>query len=448
MNNLKKRLISHSLLLTTSVLIAYVWTSSQFLSDYNLQFIAFLIVGYFLTRLFLRKGDRVNAKTISSLDMTILTLIIFILVFSTGALSSPLFFLLYFLLFGLSLLFEPGSSLFMVFISSFIFLLIPEKKDLFAELLQLASLFMIVPLALIFGKQYIKLMQSELEVKSLTTEEKIFTKKIEVQQRQLTEIQQYLKSLENDPGTSEENKNLLRRILQSIFVLAFFFFTATGVKAQAVIESPNYRIQFPNLNSGAGIPSSTNYSLDTTIGQTGAGQFSSAGYIVKSGFQYIHSIIPFSFSISKIAIPFGTLTPQTPSTDTSTLTVSAGGAGGYQVTAKENNPLQNQSLDTIIDTLCDAGTCSETTAGVWSQNTTYGFGYNMSGNDVPAAFVDSTYFKQFADASAAESAKVVMSSANVGRARQSTITYKVNISNVQAAGTYKNTITFTATPTY
>jgi len=56
-------------------------------------------------------------------------------------------------------------------------------------LLQLASLFMIVPLALIFGKQYIKLMQSELEVKSLTTEEKTLNKKIEEQQKQIAEME-------------------------------------------------------------------------------------------------------------------------------------------------------------------------------------------------------------------------------------------------------------------
>jgi len=194
MNNLKKRLISHSFLLSMSVLISYVWTSSEYLSNYNLQFIAFLIVGYFLTRLILKKTGGVSVKTMSCLDMTILTLIIFTLIFSTGALSSPLFFLLYFLLFGLALLFEPGSSLFMVFISSFIFLLIPEKKDLFSELLQLASLFMIVPLALIFGKQYIKLMQSELEVKSLTKEEKIFTKKIDEQQKQIAEMEKEIKN--------------------------------------------------------------------------------------------------------------------------------------------------------------------------------------------------------------------------------------------------------------
>jgi len=238
-------------------------------------------------------------------------------------------------------------------------------------------------------------------------------------------------------------------VLYLILTAFLIFKPANGVLAQGVIESPNYRIQFPNLNSGAGIPTSTNYALDSTLGQTGPGQFSSAGYIVKSGFQYIHSIIPFSFTIEKIAVPFGSLIPQTPKTDTSTLTVSSGGANGYQVTAKENNPLKNQaSADTIPDTLCDAGTCSQTAAGVWSQNTTYGFGYNMSGNDIPAAFVDATYFKQFADVNSAESAQIVMSSANVGRARQSTITYKVNVSNVQAAGIYQNIITFTATPTY
>jgi len=194
MNNLKVRLITHSLLLTMSVLIAYVWTSSQFLADYNLQFVAFLIIGYFSTRLILKKAGGASVKTISGLDMTVLTLIIFTLIFSTGALSSPLFFLLYFLLFGLALLFEPGSSLFMVFISSFIFLLVPEKKDLFSELLQLASLFMIVPLALIFGKQYIKLMQSELEVKSLTKEEKKLNKTIEEQQQQITEMEKDIKN--------------------------------------------------------------------------------------------------------------------------------------------------------------------------------------------------------------------------------------------------------------
>lgn len=72
----------------------------------------------------------------------------------------------------------------------------------------------------------------------------------------------------------------------------------------------------------------------------------------------------------------------------------------------------------------------------------------MSGNDVPADFIDTTYFRQFADSSLLEPAQIVMSSANVGKNRQATVTYKVNISSTQAAGTYRNIIMFIATPSF
>lgn len=222
--------------------------------------------------------------------------------------------------------------------------------------------------------------------------------------------------------------------------------------AQAVIKSTNYEIQMPNFNSGAGIPSSTNYKLNTTMGQTAPGPFSSTGYRVLSGFQYIHSIIPFSFAISPIAIPFGFLLPDTPKTLPQTLTVSAGGAGGYQVTARENNPLKIiGSTPTIPDTLCDAGTCNEVAAGAWTQTNKYGFGFNMAGDDIPTDFNGSTFFRQFADTSKTpnpETAKIVMSSANVGRSRVATVTYKVNISSLQKAGQYQNIIYYTAIPSY
>lgn len=240
------------------------------------------------------------------------------------------------------------------------------------------------------------------------------------------------------------------KFVSLIFVLitSLFLVSKHSVLAQERIVSPNYRIVFPNFNSGAGIPSSDNYYLNTTIGQTAAGLFSSSGYRVKSGFQYINSIIPFSFSISDIQINFGTLTPGTPSTDTSTLIVSAGGAGGYTVKASENHPLQtSDGSDSIIDTLCDT-TCSETAAASWTSGVKYGFGFNMSGDDTPADFTNSNYFRQFADRSNAETQATIMSSVNVGSSRTATITYKVNVSGVQPAGTYRNIITFTAIPSF
>lgn len=243
----------------------------------------------------------------------------------------------------------------------------------------------------------------------------------------------------------------MRKINVFVFCLTLLALLNTllnNVFAQERVESDNYRIIFPNFNSGAGIPTSSNYELNTTISQTAAGLFSSSGYRVKSGFQYINSIIPFSFSISDIQKNFGVLTPESPSTSTSTITVSAGGAGGYTVKVSENNPLKTRdNINTIIDTLCDT-TCSETSAASWTSTTKYGFGFNMSGDDVPVDFTNSNYFRQFADRSNTESPATIMSSNNVGRARTATITYKINISDVQPAGIYQNVLTFIAIPSF
>jgi hypothetical protein len=227
-----------------------------------------------------------------------------------------------------------------------------------------------------------------------------------------------------------------------------FFSIEKQILAQGVIKSDNYEIQMPNLNSGAGIPSSTNFGIDSTIGQTASGLFSSTGYRVKSGFQYIHSIIPFSFSISKLAIAFGTLVPGTPKTDSHTLTVSAGGAGGYQVKAFENNPLKTfNNSSTILDTSCNTS-CDEETAGEWTSDSKYGFGFNVSGDDIPGDFTNDGFFRQFADISTSEIPQIVMSSIYVGRSREALITYKVNVSGIQEAGIYTNFITYIAIPTY
>ena len=247
------------------------------------------------------------------------------------------------------------------------------------------------------------------------------------------------------------NKTLLLPFILIILI-------PTRVSAQAKVESPNYTIQFPNLNSGAGVPTSDNNKINSTIGGTAAGLFSSTGYRVRSGFQYIHTIIPFSFSISDISIDFGTLTVGVGTTQATTLTVKAGGAGGYSVKARENHPLTNTGgTATIPDTVCDNGNCTQTLAQVWDQTTTYGFGFNMSGDDIPVDFTNSTYYRHFADASVPENAETIMNKSQVTWDYPnnvwpwesiSTVTFKVNISGTQAAGTFNNIVTFTAIPSF
>ena len=235
-----------------------------------------------------------------------------------------------------------------------------------------------------------------------------------------------------------------------IFNFSLLIFNLSDVVA-INMDSSRYRIQFGNVNITSGNKSSTNYKLSDTVGQTAAGEFQSNGYIIKAGFQYIHSIIPFRFSISNTKINFGTVFPNTPLTQTITLTVSFGGAGSYQVTAIEEGPMRTfEGGSSIPDTSCDGGgnTCTEYLAKPWTSNSAYGFGYNMSGQDIPSDFVDSTYYRPFPDRTQNESPAVVMSSPNVGKNRQSTVTFKLNVSPIQPAGNYQTVINFVATPSF
>jgi len=90
----------------------------------------------------------------------------------------------------------------------------------------------------------------------------------------------------------------------------------------------------------------------------------------------------------------------------------------------------------------------------WSQNTTYGFGFKMSGDDVPDDFTnpacDPDCYRQFADptASPPEEPQIVMSSDDVVRQSDATASYKINISGDQEAGHYQNQIIFIAIPKY
>ncbi len=231
-----------------------------------------------------------------------------------------------------------------------------------------------------------------------------------------------------------------------LIILAGLFFPVASWAID--MSSDSYKIQWGNVNLGSGRQTGSNYQLGITLGQTAPGLYTSAGYKVRAGFQYIHSIIPFSFAISSLTVDFGSLTPESPATATNVLTVRAGGAGGYQVLAFENHPLRNQTGSIIADTTCDNNDCDETQAGVWQSTATFGFGFNMSGDDVPSDFADTSYFRQFANHEGGETAQTVMASNDVTRQSQATVTYKVNISASQAAGRYENTIVYIAVPSY
>ncbi len=242
-----------------------------------------------------------------------------------------------------------------------------------------------------------------------------------------------------------------------LFLFCLLLLTPPTVLAQH-FESDSYVIDWGNFNITSGRKTSTNYRLTDTVGQNTPGRFTNNGFIVKSGFQYIHDLLyTFSFSLSDLSVDFGTLTPNIGTTQTNTITISSPAGHGYQILVQENHPLWIDASSFIPDTTCDASDCSQTTSGVWTNNSTFGFGFNAIGiNSSGVAtgvgtsdyFPDSSYYRQFADTSSNETAQTIMSNDSPTRSHQARVSYKVNINNLQAAGSYQNAITFIAVPKY
>ena len=218
------------------------------------------------------------------------------------------------------------------------------------------------------------------------------------------------------------------------------------------LSSDSYLITFGNFNVTSGEKSSDSYVLTDTVGQTGAGPYGAYGvssYFLGGGFQYIYQIQRFAFSISKLDIELGTLTTFANNTDSHTLNITTRGAGGYAVYAYEGHPLQHHDgVTTIADTTCDAGTCSQTAAGIWTNVGINGFGYNASGDDVPADFITTNHFRQFSDNSIGEEMQAVMSASDIARTAQATITYKAGVAGNKAAGEYQTHVVYVAVPGY
>lgn len=181
--------------------------------------------------------------------------------------------------------------------------------------------------------------------------------------------------------------------------------------------------------------------------------FEDAGYIIQTGFPYTKSALPFGFAIANTTFDLGPLTKekqigQMPST---TLTVTTAGAASYQVLASENHPLRIiKGTTTINDTSCDNpdDACTQKIAKIWTDNSKYGLGYNLSGQDIPTDFLGSKYFRCFSNEENLEEPAVIMTELNPDREIQATITLKALAPDIQAAGVYDNIVTFLAIPGY
>lgn len=135
----------HAVILVFVVALAFLFPKSV-LAQYDLQLYAILFIILFLSKRFLK-----NEKLI---DAVIFTFVIFALVNTTGGSTSPFFFLLYFLLFSITLLLEPVISVPLTITSVIFFLLFYPEKTSMQGLLSVFSLVFLMPFSLFMGKEY------------------------------------------------------------------------------------------------------------------------------------------------------------------------------------------------------------------------------------------------------------------------------------------------------
>lgn len=150
--------------LMLSILLIWFWTGNEILRSYNLQLTAFIVVVYFFSRFFLAPR---NKELI--LETIVLTSSLLLILTSTGGLGSPLFFLVYFLLFGVSLLFDPPTTL---VLTLSLVLFFADSLTSINAVLQLVSLLFITPVAIFFGKQYLRLLETQQKIKILVQKNK------------------------------------------------------------------------------------------------------------------------------------------------------------------------------------------------------------------------------------------------------------------------------------
>ena len=159
------KLVIQSFILALSFLAIYIWQQTA-LTTYTIPALGFLIFIYlFLSarkkgRAFLELGN-------SPWAIFALNTVIFLLIFSTEGLRSPIFFLLYFLGFGIAFVFEPMAIF--VFVVGTVLIFLPDalKSDVTTNFLKIGSLVLISPLAYFFGNEFRRNDDEEAQIEAL-----------------------------------------------------------------------------------------------------------------------------------------------------------------------------------------------------------------------------------------------------------------------------------------
>ncbi len=160
------KFILHALVLLCSFGFIFLWEQT-FLNTYVIQGLAGLILIYIILS-FIRHRQKKDAFAGGIPDIFILNTVIFLLIYATGQMTSWFFFLLYFLGFGITFIFEPETVF--VYALCTVAMFVPEVLKNGGSLgtyIQLGSFILIAPLPYFFGKEYKDREKQEEEIEEL-----------------------------------------------------------------------------------------------------------------------------------------------------------------------------------------------------------------------------------------------------------------------------------------
>ncbi|MBI4079134.1 MAG: hypothetical protein HY429_02450 [Candidatus Levybacteria bacterium] len=196
------------ILLLSSFLLVFVWQKTA-LALYTLQALGALMVLLIILSIkrkhIFPQDHSINPFAAfgedSPLTIFLFNTIVLLFVFATGGFTSPFFFLLFFLVFGVAFFLEP--SIVFVFTIGTIAIFFPDalKDDVWGNMFKLGSIALIAPLSYFFGKGSKDQMKKEQQIEKVkektTTAAKTVTEDIS--------------AVLNDPKTSltDEDKNKL-----------------------------------------------------------------------------------------------------------------------------------------------------------------------------------------------------------------------------------------------
>ncbi|MBI2032697.1 MAG: hypothetical protein HYT09_03575 [Candidatus Levybacteria bacterium] len=144
------KFITQSVILISSFLAVFILNQTEF-GKYSIPLIGVLVFIYIL--LSSRRKKLPNFLNESPFTIFALNSVVLLLIAQTGSLHSPIFFLLYFILFGIAFVFEANLTFVFAIGAGIYFFPEAVKNDVFMNFVKLGSLLLLSPLAYFVGNQ-------------------------------------------------------------------------------------------------------------------------------------------------------------------------------------------------------------------------------------------------------------------------------------------------------